>query len=1719
MTRPVLIAHAAGDEEYAEALATSIASAGYQVVHAGTVLVGESIIEEASRALTAGAPVVLCGTIRAMGTSWAHRMVNAARGVSPETRVYGVAIEQDAYLQPLALDGKIAEYWRDPAAALDSVVTALVRHYPPSPIPTPPAGDGTAAARRFRDLLLSSCDIINLANLPADRRLATQELALRNLFLPLTVRMETGADADPAAAPAALERCRTSAGKTETGGPIQTTRAGTAAQPPGTRLDAAHRLVVLGDPGSGKTTLLRWMATTYLLRLRGDPAWRELPGVGTLPDKDWLPILVRCRDLGPGQVDGTLEEVLLHVLRQAELSSTDIEAMRTDLDERLTAGTALLLVDGLDEISDPRSRTRFCELLERVHLSRPRLPIVVTSRIVGYREMGRGIGRGFEHVTIAELDDQAKDDFIRRWCSVTEPPERRKAAADELIADVHGTDRIERLTGNPMLLTTLALVKRSVGKLPDHRADLYGEAIRVLLSWRAEVDEPISPREAEPQLQYLAYAMSDRGMQQLTEDEVLDLLDQMRAEYPQLRSLQRRDPVEFLRLLERRTGIMIEKGHVRRAGRLVSLFEFRHLTFQEYLTAQAMVQGHFPDRDRGEDLAARAGRLATRVEDGDDSEDTWQEVIRLCVSLCHGDDVDRVLGGVLAEHPVLAARCLEDEPDAGTTVVGDILYALVRAVPADARSDSPAAMAIAALARTTWAPTLRDHLLDELRSRGPAAVPFLGRLIGRALRPAGQQDLATRQAALVAGLRADGDQPLVAALVFGGLSSDSDGLVMLPVADLLALLKRPDPIVAAAAAWVMSVTQPPSGGGWWPSDDDIDRMIALAPAGGAGRMTLLSLIDAVGPRRWPDVVGLLGEIAREQVTAVRAQAVWLLGYVDQEAVLPTVLAALADSEADIREDAALGLIWLRSSAAGPALMAALDDEVPDVREAAARALGELAESTATGKLLAALADPAKDVQLEAVRALGTIGDSTAVAPLLRQFRSSENGRSWHLIDALRRVGDDRTVPALVDAFDQLPETSISWALIAFGDVPDRRALVTVRRYLTREAPGPGVEWAVRALGQLTESEPADRAAIESSLASDKPGIRRQAVWALRYIGDDAARDRLAGLVADESAEVRIGVANALAQFDGEPALAAAGRLAADENPAVRAAGMKAISSACTDAGFDMLATGLRDPDPQVRKAAAESLRDYDEDRARDLLVTASHDPVAQVRESIARALRQPCGRSVAGTLLRLAEDRDPSVRAAAVESLGSVGGSGALSRLVRALRVPDSFERIRAAAGLGLLLDDRAIEPLAVALDDPQPAVRREAASALGNLASERVAGLLASKLADPAPEVRRAVADALGVGAVPAGQPALRALLDDPHPVVRAAAAAAMGELALPERIDDLLPLLADSHPLVRRNTIWSLDDDAAVEHLIRCLNDDPGKWVREAASWVLGIIGAPAAGPHLHASLAGLYGNRRATALEALSRIEGPEVLPQLMVALDDPHPAVRRVAVREFRRARSAVPTARLRTALTDPESAVRGEAARTVAGLGDRDAVPLLIDQLWHDPAPWIRVRVAGALARLDAQVAREPLTAMLDHPDYYFRETAAWALALFGDPGPMADLRGRYGELDAVGRRSLTASLARLGDPYAHRLMRIGLAAPSRVVRRRWMGRFGNDLSDQFDRDLLTRYGDGTSDEIDPHEVIDRRRIQRMARALWRTPDEIRRAYLRLSAEIPLRIAG
>ena len=505
--------------------------------------------------------------------------------------------------------------------------------------------------------------------------------------------------------------------------------------------------------------MMRWIATAYLLRYRNDPSFKQIPDTQTLPDRRWIPVLIRCRDLGEDDLCRSFTDFLSQHLRKTELLPEDADVMRAVILDRIAKGDALLLVDGLDEITNPQVRIMFCQELERTAERYPEAHIVATSRIVGYRDMPYRMGTGFEHDVIAELTRGDKDIFAQRWVEITEqyqPSEEKVKRTQELLDALHSGDRIERLTGNPMLLTTLALVKRKVGKLPNRRTKLYAEAVSVLLNWNPRHYQTIEEDEAIPQLEYLAFEMCQQGVQQLTEDDVLDILYKLRQEYPNVRAIRRREPYVFLNLLEARSSILIKTGGLwlKQQGMEKPVWEFRHLTFQEYLAARALLDGRYPGRDRTKSLAEQVAPLAGSVKEARrrarpkpelEVVESWQEVLRLLVADCKDDDVDDVLRAILTPltneetsktvrpRSVLATRCLADEPNVSEEVAQEVLVSFARAIERGdgmGRVRTTIDTATIEVGASQWGPKLQQCLVDEFFRRCPNERANPGGLLG-----------------------------------------------------------------------------------------------------------------------------------------------------------------------------------------------------------------------------------------------------------------------------------------------------------------------------------------------------------------------------------------------------------------------------------------------------------------------------------------------------------------------------------------------------------------------------------------------------------------------------------------------------------------------------------------------------------------------------------------------------------------------------------------------------------------------------------------------------------------------------------------------------------------------------------------------------------------------------------------------------------------------------
>jgi hypothetical protein len=116
-------------------------------------------------------------------------VVGAARRYQT-SKIFVVQMDEDADVESVSFDERIASYWADQERAAADLVSALRKYYPidrrPGEVIVTPDIEA-----RYRDLTLRACDIVDLANLPeGDRHLATRELELRRLYVALRMRIE-----------------------------------------------------------------------------------------------------------------------------------------------------------------------------------------------------------------------------------------------------------------------------------------------------------------------------------------------------------------------------------------------------------------------------------------------------------------------------------------------------------------------------------------------------------------------------------------------------------------------------------------------------------------------------------------------------------------------------------------------------------------------------------------------------------------------------------------------------------------------------------------------------------------------------------------------------------------------------------------------------------------------------------------------------------------------------------------------------------------------------------------------------------------------------------------------------------------------------------------------------------------------------------------------------------------------------------------------------------------------------------------------------------------------------------------------------------------------------------------------------------------------------------------------------------------------------------------
>lgn len=351
-------------------------------------------------------------------------------------------------------------------------------------------------------------------------------------------------------------------------------------------LEAAlrHRLLVIaGLPGSGKTTFLRYLAHRMA----------EARLAAAEPEKLPFPLMIRVGELvqhiracerkkeRPGPSTAESGEWLIHVL--------ETRTAGTGLAPLLKAGTAVFLLDGLDEAPDLQERARVARVVEDATRRYGNCRFVVTTRPQSYT--GAALLEKFHTAQIEPLDDDGIGDFLTRWARALFPesPGEADNVRQELSRALYSRPEIAAMASNPLMLTALAVIHWNEARLPEQRDKLYEAILFWLSRSREREQERVKPERCLELLQDLAPSMhcAPRGRQ--TQVEVGMAADALAPKFLEVPAADRRNrAIQFLLEEEADSGIITSTGE---------LLRFWHLTFQEYLVAR-VIGGWTEDEQR-----------------------------------------------------------------------------------------------------------------------------------------------------------------------------------------------------------------------------------------------------------------------------------------------------------------------------------------------------------------------------------------------------------------------------------------------------------------------------------------------------------------------------------------------------------------------------------------------------------------------------------------------------------------------------------------------------------------------------------------------------------------------------------------------------------------------------------------------------------------------------------------------------------------------------------------------------------------------------------------------------------------------------------------------------------------------------------------------------------------------------------------------------------------
>ncbi len=394
-------------------------------------------------------------------------------------------------------------------------------------------------------------------------------------------------------------------------------------------LDSKYSIIT-GDPGSGKSTLLKYIALAFI-------DGKEQERLEISDNKELLPILFPIAAYAEGCKKEGFSNTSLNEFISLYFKSQGLPNLSPLFEKALRSSRALVLLDGLDEVTDESERKKVVSDISNFigYDDFSDNKYLVTCRTASYTMASRFEkikDTDFTHYIIHPFDIDEIEAFFSKWYLCYEIEINRRVEAAEVEAEKNLTrmmtvvknDRnIFNIATNPLMLTILALIEHEGGELPKDRADLYAKCLRMLSGSWENLRSLYESEKREFKL----------GNKNITEDFIVYYLgpiafdmhkkaqpdidyETLKEELAKKFDLRNKDILlskeqarDFILIMKERSGILQEVS--------TGTYGFIHLTFKEYLAARNLT-------DLSDDIVEELGDNLFKPE--------WKEVVLLTVT-------------------------------------------------------------------------------------------------------------------------------------------------------------------------------------------------------------------------------------------------------------------------------------------------------------------------------------------------------------------------------------------------------------------------------------------------------------------------------------------------------------------------------------------------------------------------------------------------------------------------------------------------------------------------------------------------------------------------------------------------------------------------------------------------------------------------------------------------------------------------------------------------------------------------------------------------------------------------------------------------------------------------------------------------------------------------------------------------------------------------------